>query len=57
MPPPYTSQDFAHHLDLAQDALAQATRASDHEKAYLVAEAHAHATVAQAIAIWLQHSN
>jgi hypothetical protein len=57
MPPPYTSQDFAQHLDLARDALAQATQASDHEKSLLVAEAQAHATVAQTIAIWLQHSN
>jgi hypothetical protein len=57
MPPPYTSNDFAQHLDLARDALTAAAAASDHEKALLVAEAQAHATVAQTIAIWLQHSN
>lgn len=57
MPPPYTSKDFAQHLDLARDALAEAGAASDHEKALLVGEAQAHATIAQTIAIWLQHSN
>lgn len=57
MPPPYTSNDFAQHLDRAREALAEAAAASDHEKGLLVAEAQAHATVAQTIAIWLQHSN
>jgi len=57
MPPPYSSTDFAQHLDRAREALSEAAGASDHEKSLLVAEAHAHATVAQTIAIWLQHSN
>lgn len=57
MPAPYTSKDFAHHLDRARSVLKEAGLASDHEKPLLVAEAQAHATVAQTIAIWLQHSN
>jgi len=55
--PLYTSNDFAQHLDRALDALAEAATASDHEKSLLIAEAQAHATVAQTIALWLQHSN
>ncbi len=57
MSAPYTSQDFVHHLDLARTALKEADDASDHDKPLLIAEAQAHATVAQTIAIWLQHSN
>jgi hypothetical protein len=57
MAPPYTSNDFAQHLDRAREALAEAAAASDHERSLLVAEAQAHATVAQTIAIWLQQSN
>jgi hypothetical protein len=57
MPAPYSSNDFAHHLDIARGALKDAAAASDHEKPLLVAEAQAHAIVAQTIAIWLQHSN
>lgn len=57
MPTSYTSNDFVHHLDLAKAALKKAADASDHERPTLLAEAQAHATVAQTIAIWLQHGN
>jgi hypothetical protein len=57
MPPPYTSLDFAQHLDRAREALAEAAAGSDHERSPLVAEAQPHAAVAQTIAIWRLHSN
>jgi hypothetical protein len=57
MPEPYTSKDFIYHLDLARGALTKAGDASDHERPLLLAEAQAHAIVAQTIGAWLQHGN
>jgi hypothetical protein len=53
MPLPYTADDFALHVDRARIQVNTATTQQPPDKAATLASAQVHATLAQAIAIWL----
>jgi hypothetical protein len=53
MPLPYTTNDFALHVDRARAQANTAASQTGPDKAATLASAQVHATLAQAIAIWL----
>lgn len=53
MPEPYTSEDFAFHLDRARTQSNTAATQSPTDKATTLASAQVHATLALAIATWM----
>jgi hypothetical protein len=53
MPLPYTSEDFAFHLDRARTQSNTAASQSPNDKSVTLASAQVHATLALAIATWM----
>jgi hypothetical protein len=53
MPAPYTTHDFALHVDRARAQVNTAASQTGPDKTLTLASAQVHATLAQAIATWL----